>query len=215
VFINSDLELQVYVAELTDGRNLVSFRGTVPSDLMDWIDDIKSAVHVPYQGPGCDGCTVADGFYNSYLSLAPQIKNALNALGGGTTVVTGHSLGAAMAGLAIFDLYNSGFSVSGPHYTFGQPRDGDSTYASTYASTLGEDIIYRVVHNADVVPHLPTESMGFHHTAREVWYNEDSSSYQVCDGSGEDPNCSDSVLLPISVSDHLHYLNLPISRMCN
>jgi hypothetical protein len=48
----------------------------------------------------------------------------------------------------------------------------------------------------------------------QVWYNEDSSSYKVCDGSGEDPTCSDSLLSPISVSDHLHYLGIPISGLC-
>jgi len=53
----------------------------------------------------------------------------------------------------------------------------------------------------DIVPHLPTKAMNFHHVATEVWYVEDFSSYQVCDGTGEDPNCSDSVIIP-SISDH-------------
>ena len=51
-------------------------------------------------------------------------------------------------------------------------------------------------------------------TSSQVWYNEASSSYQVCDGSGEDPNCSDSLLLPDSISDHLTYLGIPISGLC-
>ena len=38
---------------------------------------------------------------------------------------------------------------------------------------------------------------------------------QVCDGSGEDPTCSDTVtLMELSVSDHLHYMGMPISGMC-
>jgi len=68
---------------------------------------------------------VAKGFYSAYLHLAPGIKQALNALGSASVVVTGHSLGAAMAGLAIMDLHASGYSVPGPHYTFGHPRDGE------------------------------------------------------------------------------------------
>lgn len=35
------LQLQAYVAKLEDGRGIVSFRGTDPGDLEDWIDDIK------------------------------------------------------------------------------------------------------------------------------------------------------------------------------
>jgi len=49
--------------------------------------------------------------------------------------------------------------------------------------------------------------MNFHHVATEIWYTEDFSSYQVCDGSGEDPNCSDTVIIP-SISDHTEYFNM-------
>ena len=33
-------------------------------------------------------------------------------------------------------------------------------------------------------------------------------SFRICDGSGEDPNCSDSQTLDLSVYDHLHYLGI-------
>lgn len=32
-------------------------------------------------------------------------------------------------------------------------------------------------------------------------------SFKVCDGSGEDPKCSDRQRFDLSVYDHLHYLN--------
>jgi len=57
--------------------------------------------------------------------------------------------------------------------------------------------------------------MGFRHAPREVWYTKNQTSYTVCDGSGEDPKCSDSLYVATSVSDHLNYLNLPISRLCS
>lgn len=31
-------------------------------------------------------------------------------------------------------------------------------------------------------------------------------SFRVCDGSGEDPHCSDGQRVDLSVYDHLHYL---------
>lgn len=120
-----------------------------------------------------------------------------------------------MAGIAILDFHASGINVPGPHYTFGHPRDGDDTYSAAFASALGKDALYRVVHNADIVPHLPYEWMGFKHAPREVWYTQNQTSYTVCDGSGEDPTCMDSLFLPLSISDHLSYLDLPISRMCS
>ncbi|KAA0170639.1 hypothetical protein FNF27_06527 [Cafeteria roenbergensis] len=211
---NSSMDLQAYVGQLSDGRAIVSFRGTQPSKLADWIDDLKSAFHTDWQGPGCPGCRMADGFYRSYLALAPAVKVALNGIGAGTVVITGHSLGAGMAGIAMLDLHTSGFNLASTHYTFGHPRDGDNTYASTFNSVLGSSRLFRVVHYKDIVPHLPFEWMGFHHSPREVWFNEAQTSYQVCDGTGEDPNCSDSLTIAASISDHLDYLNLPISNMC-
>jgi hypothetical protein len=61
----------------------------------------------------------------------------------------------------------------------------------------------------------PLQSFGFTHAVEEAWYSEDFSSYTACSTTnGEDPNCSDSVGLPISVSDHLKYFNIPISNLC-
>lgn len=74
---------------------------------------------------------------------------------------------------------------------------------------------FRVVHNEDVVPHVPPELFGFTHSVEEIWYNEASSSYTSCSTTnGEDPNCSDSIALPTSISDHLTYLGVPISNSC-
>jgi hypothetical protein len=56
--------------------------------------------------------------------------------------------------------------------------------------------------------------MGFQHVATEVWYQENNVDYQVCNGSGEDPSCSDSLLAPISIPDHLNYLGVQLSEMC-
>ena len=52
-------------------------------------------------------------------------------------------------------------------------------------------------------------------TAVQVWYQENNVDYKVCSASdGEDPSCSNSLPLPISVDDHLNYLNYMVSRSC-
>lgn len=50
-------------------------------------------------------------------------------------------------------------------YTYGQPRVGNAAYAQAFAGLSSE---YRVVHYADIVPHLPPELLGFHHVPTEV-----------------------------------------------
>ena len=58
--------------------------------------------------------------------------------------------------------------------------------------------------------HLPLEGMGFSHIGTEVWWDEQWTKGTVCDGSGEDPHCSDSVWaigVDFSIHDHLHYFD--------
>lgn len=45
--------------------------------------------------------------------------------------------------------------------------------------------------------------LGFHHIATEVW--EKDGKLKVCDKSGEDPTCSDSIWIP-SIPDHANYM---------
>ena len=78
----------------------------------------------------------------------------------------------------------------------------------------------RVTHNRDIVPSVPPQYVGFHHVAREVWQLDGEKLFGtkvylpwVCDGSGEDPVCHNSVCfmgLCTSVSDHMQYMGAPM-----
>ena len=67
------------------------------------------------------------------------------------------------------------------------------------------------------MPHLPPQLFGYHHTPTEVWYTEQTGlDYKVCNGSGEDPTCADSVsVFDYSVADHLVYLDVHICGCYN
>lgn len=209
VTYNSQYNLQVYVVEMPDGTPYVSFRGTVATSIKDWILNLNATSPSPY--PGCPNCHVEGGFYKAYNALRPALLKSLAQLGfgpGDTVRITGHSLGAAMATLCAYDFSDSGWNVASM-YTFGQPRTGDFNFHSSLDSKVTQ---WRVVHYHDPVPHVPPEFMGFHHTATEVWYNDDNTQYTVCNGSGEDPSCADSVPWYdlFSVSQHLHYMGILI-----
>jgi hypothetical protein len=159
---------------------------------------------------------VGDGFLEDWSGLSEAVVASVQALGDTSTpvIVTGHSLGAVLAVFAAIDLKAAGYAVSGPSYTFGEPRAGNPAFAAYFQQLMPQGTWYRLVHYEDIVPHLPPEDFGFQHAMTEVWYNEAQTSYQVCTDGGEDPNCSDSLLLPISVSDHLNYLNYMVSESC-
>ena len=69
----------------------------------DFIQDLKFAELLPLSN--CADCAVHKGFHEDYFALRPQIVSALNGVDtSGGVYITGHSLGAAMAVLAAFDL---------------------------------------------------------------------------------------------------------------
>ena len=99
------------------------------------------------------------GFLESYEALQPGVAAALNVLGAAESPfvwVTGHSLGAAMAEVATFELIAQGFPVS-TAYTFGTPRVGNPAWASAYSAVVNQKGVanFRVIHDKDAVPHLP------------------------------------------------------------
>jgi hypothetical protein len=74
---------------------------------------------------------------------------------------------------------------------------------------------FREIHQADCVPHLPPKVLSFAHGPTEVWFNEGFDKYQVCSPSnGEDKACSDSLLMPVSVPDHLKYRGVSVGSYC-
>jgi len=184
---------------------VVSFRGTEPTSLTNWVEDL-TIDKVDF--PGVSGAHVHSGFYNNYLSVSQQTETAVDALlalyPSATVYFTGHSLGGAMATVATLDAAVS-WNIAGDqlaHYSFGSPRVGDPTFATSFTTIVGSDNHYRVVNDDDLVPHVLPMIAGFHHIPTEVWLHDGTDT--VCDSSGEDPQCSDSTL-GLSVYDHVHY----------
>jgi len=186
---------------------VVSFRGTEPTSLTNWISDLSFA-KTDLEFSGVSGAHVHQGFYDAYNAVSQDVLNAVQALQSqypsASVYFTGHSLGGAIATLATLDAAVS-WGVSSDqlgHFTFGSPRVGDSTFASAFTEYVGANNHYRVVNDDDLVPHVPMEIMGFHHVSTEVWLHDNTET--VCNSSGEDPSCSDSVI-GVSIYDHLHY----------
>jgi hypothetical protein len=92
---------------------------------------------------------------------------------------------------------------------------GNDVYSAFTSSHLAQ--VSRLVHARDIVPHLPPRALGFQHEAQEIYYPQDGpGSYTTCTGGpvpagSEDPNCSDGITLPLSISDHNLYIGQPVS----
>ncbi|WIA37880.1 hypothetical protein OEZ86_014727 [Tetradesmus obliquus] len=75
-------------------------------------------------------------------------------------VVTGHSLGAALATLGAFWLKTIMPSVTVECWAFASPRVGNKEFAEVFASTV--DSCFRFTHKNDVVPAVPASPFWVH-----------------------------------------------------
>lgn len=148
----------------TNKAVVLSFRGSY--SVRNWIADAS----FPYTNPGlCDGCKAELGFWNSWKvvrdDILPQVKDAMSQNSGYDLVVVGHSLGAAIASLAVADLRGKGYP-SAKLYAYAAPRVANSALAK-YITAQGNN--YRFTHINDPVPKLPLLSMGYVHISPEYY----------------------------------------------
>ncbi|RAW27126.1 hypothetical protein PC110_g16484 [Phytophthora cactorum] len=193
---------------------VVAFRGSM--DVTNWLDNLTFLKRRAYaQFPGV---MVHQGFYWAYRSVASQVLDTLHKLRKehphASLMVTGHSLGGAVAAICAFELeYIEKIPVDAL-YTFGKPRVGNTNFSARLRNASME--VYRVTHFQDIVPHLPPTWTGFEHTTEEIFYDEFSASYRNCSQTdGEDPTCSNacSPFSCTSIVDHLTYLNITMSHL--
>jgi hypothetical protein len=154
-------------------------------------------------------------------------------------IATGHSLGAAIATIAVMDLKLNEFpNFRYALYTQGSPRVGDRAFSEKFGSgifffrlstffplCISEknlffiviDASFREVHMNDLVVHVPLEKIGFQHVPFEIFFSENFASYTFCNStvSGEDPKCSDSLPFPLSIADHVNYSGIPVGDFCD
>jgi Lipase (class 3) len=146
-----------------DGTALVAFRGTQPDDVADLATDLRAnAVAWPESGG-----RVHAGFAAAARSIMPQLRQWIDEseLDINKLILTGHSLGGAIATLAA-TLWPAGLLV-----TLGSPRVGDSEFAARLSSTT----IVRFVNCCDVVTELPPPLGGYVHVRGGTYITADGA----------------------------------------
>jgi len=209
-------EAQAYVARLgpatVKDHCVISFRGSV--DPMNWVADFNAW---PTRWPEnattwCPGCLVHTGFSEAYAELHDQIDAAIANFQCKTFDVVGHSLGAALAQIQAIMLRGERGALVRRVYLYGAPRAGNEHFVAAFEDLAMKQQVspaaWRIIHYHDPVPRLVPKWL-FNFMSREVYYNEQESSYKVCDAhNGEDPTCADSVLLVECINmDHVTYFN--------
>jgi triacylglycerol lipase len=175
VFINED-HTQAFVAT-NDQMTIVAFRGTEPQSLADWMTDAQSSL---VAGPM--GGKVHAGFYWSLAEVWKYVNDCVHDYDPQRSKplwVTGHSLGGALAALAVARWLTAGRPVQGM-YTFGQPRTGDSLFARNFNFAFRPHA-FRFVNNNDLVTRIPPQTLGYSHLGTFKYFLEDG---QFAEGIG-------------------------------
>jgi hypothetical protein len=200
-----------------DGTCVVSFEGT--SNVQSFLTDLefwKSATDWDV----CDGCKVHSGFLKEYKSLQQCVKQSLGDVGcpsGSSIRSTGHSLGAAIDGIAMMDLHSAGWKIE-ESYNFGMPRTGNEQFAAAFNQLFSSNF-YRVTHHRDPVVQVPPDALivnwHFKHTEPEVFYKgKVADGFTQC-SVAKDKKCSgqfwDVAIDLLNLADHLDYMGTSTS----
>ncbi|KVH92526.1 Lipase, class 3, partial [Cynara cardunculus var. scolymus] len=174
----------------------VSFRGTSPFNAKDWSSDVDlSWYHLPTIGKVHAGFLKALGLQKSqgwpkdiqadeqkpyaYYAMRERLKERLQKNPDAKFLVTGHSLGAALATVfpAILAYHKEDDLLSKLEgvYTFGQPRVGDHKFGEYMKEVLVTHGLryHRFVYCNDLVPRVPFDNSDqlFKHFGGCHYYN--------------------------------------------
>ncbi|TFK19316.1 lipase [Coprinopsis marcescibilis] len=190
---------------------ILAFRGSL--SVTDAFVDLQLILQ-PLNTPGVTNnvkASVHTGFQFAYNAVASDVvsavKSQVSANSAYTVVVTGHSLGGAVASMAALSLKAAIPNIKMKLYTYGQPRVGNAAFVSLVEQQVGVNNIFRAVNTFDGVPTILFKELGYRHFATEYWQfknGESRSNVRKCTG-GDDPSCSDSIPSTFINPAHLFY----------
>jgi triacylglycerol lipase len=149
-----------------DQKVVVSFRGS--ANFGNWISDFEAIPKIFLVG-----MFVHKGFDDALDLVWDDVKAAIGTFRdkGQSLWFTGHSLGAAMACLAVARWILIDRATANGLYTFGQPRTGSVSFEQTFDGQFGTKT-FRFVNDSDIVTRVPPREMGYKHVGQVMFFDD-------------------------------------------
>lgn len=165
----------VVVIDKEEEEILIGFRGTI-SGIKQWASNLDVKYTKWYNGNG----KVHSGFYDRFNEIkTPTItflKKAQEELPNGDLIISGHSMGGAVA--TLFASYLKELNIHPRFvYTYGSPRVGDKTFAKYVNNQFGDHLI-RVMNDWDMITDLPPLAFGYRHIGKLITCKTGTSECQ-------------------------------------
>lgn len=145
-----------------DKKTYIYFGGTIST--YGWIRNFFFDKKViPYNNQNTQ-IRIHHGFLEAYLSIRQQVHNVIKILGNTNIIISGFSLGGAIATLCAVDIqYN--FPEIGfiDCYILGAPRVGNSQFVESYNKRVPNT--YRIINGKDIATKLPPFIFNYEHVA--------------------------------------------------
>lgn len=150
---------------------VLAFRGS--ESILNWKVNLNA---IRRHSDLCKHCHVHGGFWDAWTEIRDRAKtrvlSAVKTYPNFRLVITGHSLGGAIATLAAgeFRKINDDLAARTELYTYGSPRVGNGHTAAFL--TDQSDLSFRVTSMSDPIPREPGHVLGYKHTSPEFWIHD-------------------------------------------
>ncbi|KAJ8324150.1 hypothetical protein O5D80_007356 [Batrachochytrium dendrobatidis] len=164
----------------------------------------KSSARIP------SGASVHSGFLNIYLEVSKKLKHILKSLMRSNPTYSikfiGHSLGAALATIAIADAattFGPARSRNMHLYSYGSPRVGDAIFVE-WISTLNIGSLHRIINVNDPVTQMPGLFLGYKHIKTTSGFDNNFGAIPCTEEetSGESLDCDQVSMMNPDIRSH-------------